>query len=57
MIEGEIREHEPLMMQNLRVAGQDLCEVVDAEERSYVEQQIDVAQNNWASITDLFVRK
>uniref|UniRef100_A0A0N5AJF6 GAR domain-containing protein n=1 Tax=Syphacia muris TaxID=451379 RepID=A0A0N5AJF6_9BILA len=55
-IEGDIHETEP-MVNELRLAGMDLCSSVASDERTHVEQQIGVVESNWATVTDLYALK
>lgn len=45
------------MVNELRLAGMDLCDAVAVEERAHVEQQLGVVETNWSTVTDLYARK
>lgn len=52
-----MRETGPVLMDKLRSAGAQLCDVVADEEKAHVEQQINAVEGNWTTVTDICARK
>ncbi|VDN02146.1 unnamed protein product [Thelazia callipaeda] len=56
-IEGEVREVKPEMIDKLRRAGHELCNMIADEEKTHVEQQITAAEGGWITVTNMCARK
>uniref|UniRef100_A0A0R3RSE7 GAR domain-containing protein n=1 Tax=Elaeophora elaphi TaxID=1147741 RepID=A0A0R3RSE7_9BILA len=56
-IKNEIREIKPEIMDKLRIAGRDLCNVIAEEEKAHIEQQVNEVEREWITMTGMCERK
>ncbi|VDK30955.1 unnamed protein product, partial [Gongylonema pulchrum] len=56
-IEEEMRDAKPQIMDKLRSAGRELCDVVAEDEKAHVEQQINAVEGGWVTVTNMCARK